>query len=289
VPRFDVHQHLWPEELVAELARRSTPPCLRDSVLSLAGEGEFDVDLEEHDLARRLELMDRDGTEVAVISLQPTLGIDALPDAERQPLFAAWHDGARRIVAVSKGRFRAFAAAECPDGFAGACVPASAVIEGRPELDALLADLAARGRVLFVHPGPARPPVGAPKWWASVVAYTAEMQAAYLAWLARRAAGVARPPAIFAALAGGGPIQLERLAARGGDEQPALDPSVFLEVSSYGRRALELCQATFGVRQLLYGSDLPIADPRPTLGAVQALGDSAADVIVAENATRLLG
>jgi predicted TIM-barrel fold metal-dependent hydrolase len=41
--------------------------------------------------------------------------------------------------------------------------------------------------------------------------------------------------------------------------------------------------------QLLYGSDLPIADPRPTLRAVQALGDSAADAIFAENATRLLG
>lgn len=115
------------------------------------------------------------------------------------------------------------------------------------------------------------------------------MQAAYFAWLARRADEAPRPPAIFAALAGGGPVQLERLTTRGGDERLALDPSVFLEVSSYGRRALELCLATFGVRQLLYGSDRPIVDPGPTLRAVRGFGDAVADVIGDENATLLFG
>jgi hypothetical protein len=289
VSRFDVHQHLWPGELVAELASRSAPPCLRGSILVLASEGEFEVDLQDHALERRLALMDRDGTDVAVISLQPTLGIDALPEPERQSLLAAWHEGACRIVAAGEGRFRAFAAGACLDGFAGACVPAAAVVEGRPELDALLPELAAAGQVLFVHPGPARRPAGTPGWWTSVVEYTAQMQAAYFAWLARRADGASRPSTVFAALAGGGPVQLERLSARGGSERLALDHSVFFELSSYGRRAVELCLATFGVRQLLYGSDLPVVDPRPTLRAVRAFGDAVAEVIGDENATLLFG
>jgi hypothetical protein len=255
----------------------------------LACEGEFEIDLGEHSLERRLSLMDRDGFDVAVISLQPTLGIDALPMQEQQPLLDAWHDGARRIVAAGKGRFRAFAAAECLDGFAGACVPAAAVAEGGPALRALLVGLVARGQVLFVHPGPARRPAGAPAWWTSVVEYTSQLQAAYFAWLATHADGAPRPPAIFAALAGGGPVQLERLAARGGHERLEIDPSVYLEVSSYGQRALELCLGTFGVRQLLYGSDLPVVDPRPTLRAVRAFGDAVADVIGDENATLLFG
>ena len=115
------------------------------------------------------------------------------------------------------------------------------------------------------------------------------MQAAYFAWLARGSAGAAHPQAIFAILAGGGPFQLERLRARGGDVRVEPDPDIFFDVSSYGTRSIEMCRSTFGVRQLVYGSDLPVIDPRPTLHAVRSLGDAVATMIRAENATLLFG
>lgn len=286
---FDVHQHLWPSELVDALAARREPPCLLESTLVLADEGEFALDLSEHRLDRRLTTMDRDGTDIGILSLQPTLGIEGLPAVEREALLAAWHTGARRLVASGNGRVRAFASGACLTGFAGTCVPAAAVIQGGPELDALLEQLASACQVLFVHPGPAKPPPGAPEWWTGVVDYTAQMQAAYLAWLARDSAGSARPRAIFAILAGGGPFQLERLWARGGNVRVEPDADVFFDVSSYGSRSIEMCRSAFGVRQLVYGSDLPVVDPRSTLHAVRSLGDAVATMICDENATVLFG
>ena len=80
-----------------------------------------------------------------------------------------------------------------------------------------------------------------------------------MTWLARRYGGGPRPAAIFAILAGGAPVNLERLVSRGGDAQSARS-TVFLDVASYGQRVIELCLATFGVRQLLLGSDLPVVE-----------------------------
>ena len=93
---------------------------------------------------------------------------------------------------------------------------------------------------------------------------------------------------MFAILAGGAPFQLERLATRGVDVRSTLHDNVFLDTSSYGRRALELCIETFGVDQLVYGSDIPVADPAPTLRAVLGFGDSVAHMIRDANPTRLL-
>jgi hypothetical protein len=287
VPTYDVHQHFWPEELVALLSARHEPPCLRGSALLLTGEGQFEVDLTDHDLERRLARLDRDKTEVAIVSLQPTLGFERLPEAERAELASAWHEGARRVMAASGGRVRAFSTGECLDGFAGVCVSAPELVAGGPAFEALVEQIAAHGHVLFVHPGPGQPPDGAPSWWSGVVEYTAQMQAAYLAWLARRPSGGPRPPALFAILAGGAPVQLERLLSRGGGDRLALDSSVFFDVASYGRRAIELCLATFDVRQLVFGSDFPVVDPASTLRAVHAFGDAVATVIRDENPTLL--
>jgi amidohydrolase family protein len=289
LPTFDVHQHLWPEELVAVLSARREPPLLRGGILELAHEGSFEIDLDEHRLERRIERLDHDGTDIAVISLQPTLGLQEVTEEDRAELTSAWHEGARRLVAASGGRVRAFAAGACYEGFEGACVAASDVVVGGPDFDRLVEELASRDQVLFVHPGPGRSPADAPPWWASVVDYTAQVQAAYLAWMATRAGSPPRPRAIFAILAGGAPFQLERLATRGGDESLAVDPSVFLDVASYGRRALELCLSTFGVRQLVFGSDFPVVDPEPSLRAVHAFGDAVATAIREETPTMLFG
>ena len=54
----------------------------------------------------------------------------------------------------------------------------------------------------------------------------------------------------FAMLAGLAPLHRERLLARGGDV--ARDPGVFLDVSSYGLRAVDAVLREIGVDQLVY-------------------------------------
>jgi hypothetical protein len=278
---FDVHQHLWPEAFVSALSRRTEAPCLEDRgrVLRLA-EGSYDLDLGAHDLVRRLALLDRDGIDVAVVSLQSTLG------AERHPeLVAAYHDSIAELVEAAGGRLRAFACGECREGFVGACVSAERLLAG---IDELARELEHAEQILFVHPGPAPvPPDGAPPWWPAVVDYTAQLQAAFAAWIAGGATRFPRLPVVFAILAGGAPFQLERLRSRGVDEPDALGPNVYLETSSYGRRALTLCLDAYGPDRLLYGSDVPVIDPRPTLKALRGLGRDVFDAVAHENPTRL--
>jgi predicted TIM-barrel fold metal-dependent hydrolase len=96
-------------------------------------------------------------------------------------------------------------------------------------------------------------------------------------------------PVIFAILAGGAPVQAERLRGRGGPDAESLTPSFFLDTASYGHRALELSLSSYGVRALLYGSDVPVIDSRPTLQAIAGFGDAVRDVIMTKNATALFG
>lgn len=288
MPTVDVHQHLWPESFVEALSRRARPPRLRGSTLELAGERASEIDLGAHDLDARLQLLDRWEIDVAVVSLQPTLGVDGVPEEERAELVEVYESGIRELAAAAGGRIVALGAGPDTDGFAGSCVGASALLDldqFAPRLD----ELERRGAFLFVHPGPPQalsPPSTA--WWPAVVDYTAQMQAAYAAWLAE---GIGRWPAlriVFAILAGGGPFQLERLRSRGVSGRDLLHENVFFESASYGRRALELCLATFGVGQLLYGSDTPVIDPEPTLDAVRGFGDAVTDALCRQNPTRLL-
>jgi predicted TIM-barrel fold metal-dependent hydrolase len=273
MPRFDVHQHFWPEQLIEALRRRSELPRLRGTVLEL-DEGSFETDLTAHGLDRRLELLDRYELDVAVISLQPTVACEQQPD-----LAQAYHEGIAQVVEASNGRLVALACGERRDGFVGACVSARRVVSGIAEL---AAELAQADQMLFVHPGyPAPAPAGAPPWWAAIVDYTAQMQAAYAAWLAN---GNPELCVVFAMLAGGGPFQLERVPRRGGELADAY-PNIYLDTSSYGRRALELCARACGNAQLVHGSDAPVLDPGPSLEALSALGllETAAD----ENPARL--
>ena len=276
----DVHQHLWPEPFVHALEGRREPPRLRGNRLELSVEGAFEVELRDHEPDVRLEVLDRFGIDVAVVSCPPTL--EPTPD-----LLDAYHSGILDVVAGSGGRLVALATDAVLDGFVGTCVAADALVD----LDALapLADelLRAEG-FLFVHPGPAASRSGAPPWWSAVVGYTAQMQAAYAAWLAE---GVTRWPElriVFAILAGGAPIQLDRLASRGGGAAAARHPSAYLETASYGRPALELCISVLGGEQLLYGSDLPVIDAGPTLQAVRALGPEVERALCVDNPARLI-
>jgi 6-methylsalicylate decarboxylase len=288
MPSFDVHQHLWPEQFVAALASRREPPRLRGSVLELERQGSFELDLEAYGLEARLRALDDARIDAAVVSLAPTLELEELPEAEGEPLLSAYHEGILELAERAEGRIRPLAAARVLDGFAGSTVGAGALFD-LDGLSPLLDELTRRGGALFVHPGPCDHPSGAPAWWPAVVDYTAQMQAAYAAWISGGAERWPHVPVIFAFLAGGGPFQHERLRSRGFEVRPALLPNVYLETSSYGRRALELCMATFGVRQLLYGSDAPIVDQRATLRHVRGFGQAVADALCRDNPTRLLG
>jgi predicted TIM-barrel fold metal-dependent hydrolase len=282
----DVHQHLWPEALVRVLRARRVAPYLRRDEL-VTPEGAFPVDLALHDPEHRVSLLDRDGIDVAVLSLQPSLGAEALPADERDELELAWMEGAAAVVEAGGGRFRAWAPWRLADGFAGASVGASAFLE-LDRHDGLLRAADDAGAVVFVHPeSESVTPPGLPEWWGWTVGYTAQMQRSYYAWLGAGRARFPRLRVVFAMLAGGAIVQHERLVHRGVDVRAALDPATLFDTASYGRRALELCIETFGVERLVYGSDTPVVDPRPTLAAVRGLGDSVAHIVQTETPARL--
>ncbi len=276
---YDIHQHLWPEPLIEALRARPERPRLRGDSLELPS-GDWEADLGSHSLEARLALLDRDEIDVAVISCPPTLELDA-------ELEETYHEGIAELVAASNGRLVALSCNSARDGFAGACVSAWD-LAGLAALEPLLAELDRRGSLLFVHPGPASVPPGVPGWWPAVVDYTAQMQAAYAAWIALAADRWPSLRVVFAILAGGAPIQLERLASRGVDTRDVLRPNVYLDTASYGERALELALATYGVAQLVYGSDAPVIESEPSLRSVRSFGQAVENAVCRENPARLL-
>jgi predicted TIM-barrel fold metal-dependent hydrolase len=211
----------------------------------------------------------------------------ALPADEARELVDTWESGILELAQAAGGRIIPLAAREPADGFAGLCI-AGAELLGLDALAPRLEALAETGGFLFVHPGAAVTPPGAPPWWTAIVDYTAEMQAAYIAWLA---AGAARWPeldVVFAILAGGAPIQLERMAARGVEERSAMLPQIWFDTATYGRRALDLAMSTFGVERMLFGSDLPVVDPASALDVLRSFGEAVTDAVLSANPAELL-
>jgi hypothetical protein len=287
----DVHQHLWPAELLTALRRRRRPPRLRGWTLELAGEPDFLVDPADHDLELRAAQAIGDGLDLALVSLSSPLGIETLPPDEAGELLNAYHDG---VLALPRP-FGGWAAAclteidpaalsrRLEQGFVGLQLPATALLDapGYDRVAPLLEVLEAAGRPLLVHPGPALA-ASTPAWWPAIVPYVQQMHAA---WFAFRAYGRARHPSLrvcFAMLAGLAPLHGERFAARAGGRSP-VDPAVFLEISSYGTRAVDATIRVLGIDALVNGSDRPYADPvRLDLGA------AATHALRSANAARLL-
>jgi len=283
--RIDVHQHLWTESLVERLSARTELPFVRRehglTVLFLAGERPYVIDLATEAPARRAALVERDGLDRALLCLSSPLGIEALPREQSVPLIDAFHDGALAL----DGPFGVWGAIalDRPSsgdvdralerGCVGISLPAGALAsgEGLSHVRPLLARLELREAPLFVHPGPGthhrvtaavgEASLGDPLWWTAMTRYVAEMQAACLAFLS---AGRVHHPElriVFSMLAGLAPMHVERLSSRGGPASLGHDPLTFYDTSSYGLTAIRCMAGIVGSEQLLYGSDRPVVEP----------------------------
>ncbi|MEV4347818.1 amidohydrolase [Actinoplanes sp. NPDC049596] len=272
---IDCHQHLWPEQLVEALRRRSTYPYLREWTLYLAGEPPYEVDPHAHDVERRRQREIAEGKELVILSISSPLGMEYLDSAE---LLDVWHesglalDDPYRIWAsahVAQPDPSALAKILSEDRVVGVQLPATALGDpaGIERMGPLLEEAERANKPVLVHPGPAPAcDPGVPSWWPAMVPYVAQMHGAWLAW---HVAGRRQHPRLriaFAALAGLAPLHHERLAARGGALGP-LDPYVYYETSSYGTRAIDALTRVVGVDPLVHGSDRPYAEPvDPGLG-----------------------
>jgi 6-methylsalicylate decarboxylase len=293
----DLHQHLWPDELVEELRARSQPPFLRGWTLHTSGEPPFEVSARAHDVGRRRAADETAGVGLACVSLSAPLGLEYLPRDEAGRLLAVWHSAAAALP-PHYAAWASFPAVE-PDlealaanldaGFVGVQFPATDLSSpaGWQRAGEVLRVAERAGKPVLVHPGPVipRPLTGRlPDWWGPVVTYMTQMQAAWWAWHAARGRELfPELRVIFAAGAGLAPVHHERYAARGGHAD-RVDPNLFVDTSSHGPQALDALVRALGIDALVLGSDAPYATPLADLG-----GDAAMHAVRVTNPTRALG
>jgi len=293
----DVHQHLWPEQLVDRLRARSREPYLRGWTLHTRGEAPYEIEPAHHDVELRLAQNERDGIGLACVSLSAPLGIESLRGPSTAALLDAWHQGALALPRT----FTAWASVSQHDpdldgladllrrGFVGLQLPATDVRtpSGWARLGPVLEVAERAGRPVLVHPGPEAPDPDAdalPPWWPAVVGYAAQLQAAWWAWHAG-SVRASHPSlrVVFAAGAGLAPVHHERYATRGGATE-AVDPLVHVDTSSYGPQGLDALVRALGIDALVLGSDRPYAAPLAELA-----GAAATRAIRETNPRRALG
>lgn len=292
----DVHQHLWPPAFLDELRRRCCPPMMRGWTLYVEGEPAYDVSPAAHDVERRVAAEREAGREQVLLSMSTPLGVEGLPAEERTRLLDAWYAGVLALPAP----FRAWASvadrhadpdevtAAVKDGFVGLQVGAHLL--AHPAALETLAPVLARCEELdvpvLVHPGPVDRVGGSPAWWPAVHQYVAQLQAAWWAWASVGRTLLPCLRVCFVAGAGLAPLHHERFLARGGGRL-RVDPSVFVDTSSYGRQGVDNLTRALGVDPLVLGSDRPYANPIDhQLGS--DLGAAAQHAITVSNPRRLL-
>jgi 6-methylsalicylate decarboxylase len=311
--RVDLHQHLWPEGFISALAARDRPPRVYGSGdgmrLELGFEPGGPLSATAHDPGRRLAILDAGEIDAAVISISTPIGVESLSEDEAGPLLDAYHDGIAEISAGSGGRIRAFAAAclaaadagaagvarRLEEGFVGLSLPSEALATpaGLDRCAPVLRVLESAGRPLFLHPGPApwtRPDPAdtrLPAWWTPLAQYPSWSLRAFATW---RALGAAAYPAlrvVFGIMAGGAPFLEGRWRTFNGSAR-AIDRNLFLDSASCQRLDLELALAAYGAEQIVLGTDIPVIDPAPLLGALEALGPFVGRAVAERNPARVL-
>lgn len=275
---IDVHQHIWPASLIEALRGRSRSPRMDGWTLFLDGEPDFSVPPADHDVQERIAVSRADRHDLVLIAPSSPLGIEFLEPGESRELLDAYHEGVLALPAP----FGAWASACLTEidpgaverlldrGCVGLTLPATVLAggDGYELVAPLLSVLERRGKPLFVHPGPARANAACdPQWWPALVDYVGQMHAAWFAFRVHGRPSHPRLRVCFAMLAGLGPLHGERFVARAGERTTA-DENVFLEISSYGPRAIDATIRVLGVDPLLGGSDRPYAaPPKLDLGA----------------------
>jgi hypothetical protein len=275
VATYDVHQHLWPESLVEALAERAAANGI--TIVRVYGSTEhpsvtgsaFDDPADKRHATDGAPL--RHSGSTCSTTRKPSLRgritrVRAPRSAERGRLLAPRWAVSRRVSPA-----RSSPRTTWPTSTASP--PAR-----RPP--------AARALRLFIRVRSAA--CGAPARWASTIDYTAQMQRAYGRWLAH---GVERWPDLRTCSRSSPEVRRSSSSAaqaRGFDITNALHPTIFLDTSSYGRRALEFCLATFGARQIVFGSDAPVIDSTITLAHVRSFGQAAVQALCHDNPTILL-
>ncbi|MFA4928116.1 MAG: hypothetical protein WC558_06335 [Patulibacter sp.] len=273
----DLHQHAWPADFLTALeARHDGPRTERTGetswTLRLPNEPDCQLGEAEVDADWRRGGLFAAGIDRALLVPPLAIGIDSLPADDARELLAAWHD-ASFALGRPFGVWGAVAArdprvADLEDllarGAVGLSVPASAIADAASieRFGPVLEALQRAGRPLFVHPAP--PADGqtggsdVASWWPAVADYPGQLLRAWATWLDR---GMTLFPDLrvgFAALAGGGPLMLERLAARGGPVDAARSDRLVYETSSFGARAIAQAAQAVGVDRLAFGSDRPV-------------------------------
>jgi hypothetical protein len=281
--RIDVHQHIWTEPLVEALSQRERLPLVRRSggltLLHGAGEQPHLLHLEAESPSRRSALLREDGLDQALVAISSPIGIEALPRGEALELIDAHLAGVGALGPAFGAWGPLTLRGAQPDdvdrllerGCAGVSLPAQA-LAGYDAIDAfepVLRRIAEAGATLFVHPG--RPAangrcvsLGEPLWWSALTDYVGQMQAAWVAFATRGRRVHPDLMVLWAMLAGGAPLQAERLAARGGPPIDLRDPLSFYDTSSYGPVAVEAVARRVGAEQLVFGSDRPVIEPVAT-------------------------
>jgi hypothetical protein len=300
---LDLHQHVWTAPLLDALAKRQHLPFVRRSdgltVLHCGGELPYVIDTAAESAERRTQLLEADGLEAAMVALSSPIGIEALPHDDAAEIISAHLDGVQALGEqfVAWGPIPV----DGPDptdvddvlrrGCAGISVPACA-LAGRDALDALgpvLERVQSHRVPLFVHPGGVtgpqtrEAPLTDPLWWRALTDYVSQMQAAWLTFAAHGRRELPELPVVFAMLAGGAPLQSERLATRGGPTIGVREPLTFYDTSSYGPGLVDAMAGWVGPAQLVYGSDRPVVEPTPT-GRDRALMENAARLMRAVGA-----
>src|ERR1700679_2010823 len=261
--RVDLHQHIWTTPLIDALARRDCHPFVRRDdglcVLHLAGESSCLIDEAAETAASRTRLLDIDGLELAAVAISSPIGIEMLAPDQADELIGAYLDGVLalgdRFVAWGPIGIRRPDPADVDAVLARGCIGISLPSAALADLDAFEAIRPVLERVqeldapLFVPPGgfAARPPsLSDPLWWTPLTSYVSDMQAAWLTFVTHGRRELPRLRVLFAMLAGGAPLQTERLTARGGPAIDLRDPLTFYDTSSYGPMMIEAMAAWLG-------------------------------------------
>ncbi len=87
-------------------------------------------------------------------------------------------------------------------------------------------------------------------------------------------------------MAGGAPFLEERWRAFSGETR-AIDRNLYMDTASCGRLALECGLATYGVEQIVLGTDIPVISPLPLERALTDLGAAVEDALGRTNPLRL--